>query len=39
MEMNHIAGILEDLERADIYAVSKHGITEELERQIGVAVY
>jgi len=34
MEMNHIAGILEDLERADIYAVSKHGITEDLEGQL-----
>jgi hypothetical protein len=34
MEMNHIAGILEDLERRDIYKVSKHGITEDLERQL-----
>jgi hypothetical protein len=34
MEMNHVAEILEDLGRRDIYKVSKHGITEDLERQL-----
>ena len=34
MEVNHIAEILEDLERRDIYEVTKHGITEDLERQL-----
>jgi hypothetical protein len=34
MEMNHIAEILEDLERRDIYKVSKHGIMEDLERRL-----
>lgn len=32
--MNHIAEILEDLERRDISKVWKHGITEDLERQL-----
>ena len=32
--MNHVAEILEDLYRRDIYKVSKHGITEDLERQL-----
>jgi hypothetical protein len=34
MEMNRVAEILEDLYRRDIYKVSKHGITEDLERQL-----
>jgi hypothetical protein len=33
-QMNHIAEILEDLERRDIHKVWKHGITEDLERQL-----
>ena len=32
--MNHVAEILEDLERRDIYKVWKHGIPEDLERQL-----
>lgn len=34
METNHLAAILEDLERRDIYKVWKHGVPEDLERQL-----
>lgn len=34
MEINHIAEILEDLERRDIHKVWKYGITEDLEGQL-----
>jgi hypothetical protein len=33
-EMKHVAEILEDLERRDVYKVWKHGIMEDLERQL-----
>jgi|HubBroStandDraft_1064217.scaffolds.fasta_scaffold859211_1 hypothetical protein len=34
METNHIAEILQDLERRDIYKVSKRGVTKDLEKQL-----